>query len=46
MTIRWNATNVKRSDDNMPRYGNYLVWNKTDMKKTSNIIIIINNNMC
>lgn len=33
MTIRWNSNNVKRSDDNMPRYGNYLVWNKTNMKK-------------
>jgi hypothetical protein len=33
MEIRWNATDVKTSDDNSNKNENYLVWSKDNLSK-------------
>jgi hypothetical protein len=33
MEIRWNASDVKTSDDNASKNGNYLVWSKDNLSK-------------
>jgi hypothetical protein len=44
MEIRWNASEVKTSDDNSSKSGNYLVWSKDNLLKGEKLTATIKYN--